>query len=133
MTPRPACVGCGRPAHRGPYPTAPGPSPRCARCHFRRLARRHTDGQAAWVHLRDRWVAQGGRCAYTGEPLVLGGNASVDHRQPRTRGGTGAPANLQWVTCRVNDVKRDLTHAEFVALCTQVARHAQDHDGASPR
>ena len=64
---------------------------------------------------------QGGRCAYTGEPLVPGVTASLDHKLPMSRGGLHERDNLQWVTTRINSMKADLTHEEFVALCATVA------------
>ncbi len=114
------CVRCGRDPDRGPIRIARDP-PRCPRCFFRRLARRHTGSPGLWAALRALWVKQGGRCAYTNEPLTLGTDATLDHRQPKSRGGRNKPDNLQWVSARVNEVKRDLTHSEFVTLCRKVA------------
>lgn len=120
MAPR-RCLRCGRAvAPDARYPVPPAGPVRCPRCFFTRLAARHASGPADWARLRALFDAQGGRCAYTREPLVLGGNATLDHRQPKARGGTGRVDNLQWVTARVNDLKRDLTHAEFLALCRKV-------------
>lgn len=69
------------------------------------------------------WLAQGGRCAYTGRRLVPGVNASVDHVVPRARGGRDELANLVWCCAEVNRAKTDLTPADFRALCVEVLAH----------
>lgn len=67
--------------------------------------------------MRDLFLSQGARCAYSGEALVPGVNASVDHRQPVSRGGVHALENLQWVSRKVNIMKSDMTHEEFLDTC----------------
>lgn len=66
------------------------------------------------------WEKQGGRCAYTGELLIPGVNASLDHKIPSTRGGTNDLENLQWVTYQVNRMKTDMLEEEFFRLCRMV-------------
>lgn len=72
----------------------------------------------------ERWYEQNGTCAYTGEKLIPGLTASLDHRLPLTRGGNDAKSNLQWVTKTVNSMKTTLTHDEFIAKCAEIARKA---------
>lgn len=60
-------------------------------------------------------------CAYSGELLIPGVNMSLDHKLPRSRGGTNNTTNLQCVTRRVNLMKADMTHEEFLALCRAIA------------
>ena len=62
---------------------------------------------------------QHGCCALTGRPLTKQ-NMEVDHAFPRSRGGSGTLENLRWTNRDVNIAKRDLTTAEFVALCRDV-------------
>lgn len=57
---------------------------------------------------------------YSGRRLVPGQNASLDHLVPRSRGGTDTLENLQWVDLKVNLMKTDLMHDEFLALCAQI-------------
>ena len=66
------------------------------------------------------WKQQRGRCALTGRKLDR--SAELDHKLPKARGGTNELSNLQWVTHAANRVKRDLTDAEFLALCQDCAR-----------
>lgn len=82
---------------------------------------KHLGGRHRWRELLAVFVKQKGKCAYTGELLILGDNASLDHKMPKSRGGEDVSSNLQWVTWNVNDCKRALTHDEFVALCRKVA------------
>jgi 5-methylcytosine-specific restriction endonuclease McrA len=63
---------------------------------------------------------QGFRCSYSGLPLKIGVNAQVDHKVPRSRGGTNNVENLHWVDGQVNRMKTDFTHEEFLAMCTTV-------------
>lgn len=64
------------------------------------------------------WRDQRGLCALTGRRLDR--TAEVDHKLPKTRGGTDALENLQWVCREANRAKRDLTDLEFLALCQSV-------------
>jgi 5-methylcytosine-specific restriction endonuclease McrA len=74
--------------------------------------------------LRSLWEEQQGKCAVTGEKLVPGVNASLDHIQPLSRGGTSERSNLRWVTSTVNHMKWNLTDTEFVDKCRQIAQRA---------
>ena len=96
--------------------------PQCTECFMKATADKHLGSRHRWSELLLIFKAQKGRCAYTKEKLVLGGNASLDHKLPKTRGGSDTVGNLQWVTWTVNDCKRNLTHEEFVALCKKVAQ-----------
>lgn len=70
--------------------------------------------------LASLWRQQRGLCALTGERLDR--TAELDHKLPQARGGGHELTNLQWVTAKVNRAKRDLTDAEFLALCRSCAR-----------
>lgn len=120
------CERCKKSADRSlKYPVSLKASVvKCARCTFRQLARRHLGKGRLWTVLRLKFDGQGGRCAYTGERLVLGENASIDHKQPKALGGKGSPENLQWVTHRVNKLKQNFSDAEFVALCRKVSAYS---------
>jgi hypothetical protein len=105
------CVQCGQPKT--------GPGLLCDK-----HAARSLGDVTRWRELAALLAAQGGVCAYTGEPLLLGGNASLDHKTPSSRGGDNAIGNVHWVTWEVNRAKVNMTHDEFLALCHLVAsRH----------
>ena len=71
------------------------------------------------------WNEQSGMCALTGEKLIPGHNASLDHILPRCRGGTNDKSNLQWVEKRVNWFKRAYTNNELVPMCLKIAHHTE--------
>jgi 5-methylcytosine-specific restriction endonuclease McrA len=76
---------------------------------------------ASFNELAGLWKKQRGLCALTGERLTRQ-NAELDHIIPKARGGDDSLSNLRWVTKEVNRAKRDLTDAEFIALCGNVMR-----------
>lgn len=93
----------------------------CLPCWFRQMANAATKTPVNGKAVRELLDQQGSRCAYTGELLVPGQNASLDHKIPRSRGGLNVIGNLHWVTIRVNFMKRDLIHDEFLLVCRAVA------------
>jgi len=78
------------------------------------------DGRASAADLSKLWKAQRGCCALTGRRLDR--SAQLDHKIPRARGGIDVLSNLQWLCEEANLAKRDLTDAEFIALCGDVMR-----------
>lgn len=70
--------------------------------------------------LRQLWEEQRGRCAVTGEVLIPGATASLDHIIPKSRGGESIRGNLRWVLLKVNQLKWDMTHDELVEMCRKV-------------
>lgn len=78
------------------------------------------DDRAAARELAALWKAQRGRCALTGRRLDRA--AELDHIVARVRGGTDDLANLRWVCHEANFAKRDLSDAEFIALCSDCMR-----------
>ena len=102
----------------------------CRVCWFKHMALLHTKSRTNGPLLSDIYDAQGERCAYTGEQLVPGVNASLDHKTPVSRGGTHERRNLQWVTKRINSMKSDLTHEEFAALCQMIANRRSRREAA---
>lgn len=65
------------------------------------------------------WKRQRGRCALSGRRLDR--SAEVDHIFPRSRGGTDALENLQWLSREVNRAKREMIEADFIAMCQEIA------------
>lgn len=106
------CIQCGVPcdAH-GQY---------CSKHIFQAAARRWLGDSKLWNELKDLFESQNGFCALTGEKLIIGDNASVDHKTPRSKGGEDRIENLQWVTMLVNRAKSDLNNEEFVEMCRSV-------------
>jgi 5-methylcytosine-specific restriction endonuclease McrA len=99
----------------------------CEPCWYKSRARTCAGSGGKWEALRNLLVAQGFRCAYSGKLLVLGPDATIDHKIPRSRGGTNEISNLQWVSRRVNNMKTDFTHEEFVRACEVIAKRWQQN------
>lgn len=67
------------------------------------------------------WRNQRGLCALTGRRLTRE-NAHLDHITARARGGGDDLPNLRWLCTEANLARRDLSDAEFMALCSEVMR-----------
>lgn len=78
--------------------------------------------------LRELWEEQNGRCAVTGVVLIPGSTASIDHIMPKSRGGSSEKNNLRWVLLRINQIKWDMSHEEFVEVCRTVVREQDRRD-----
>lgn len=118
------CVVCGsRPL---PSLREKGRVPYCERCYMRKTAGQNLRNTKLWLVLRDKLLSQRFRCAYTGEVLVLGVNDSVDHILPRSRFPEIARemSNVEWVTRRVNEMKKNLTRDEFLDLLRGIVERA---------
>ena len=98
---------------------------------FRKNAKkRHVDFTLSIDDLKQQFVKQNGRCAYTGETIVMPKNfiriydqnvASID----RIDSHTGyIPGNIQFTTKKINMMKQCMSHDEFVAACRAVVGHA---------
>lgn len=108
------CVRCDAKAEAGAH---------CKWCWFAMMASHALGSRTRGPDLARLWLAQGGRCAYTGRQLTPGVNASVDHVLPRSRGGSDELDNLVWTCAAVNRAKTDMTPSEFRALCADVLAH----------
>jgi hypothetical protein len=115
------CAGCGR---GQPLPAfAPeAAAALCETCYLKKASRMRLGSARHWQALRVLLERQEWRCAYTGVPLVLGVNDSVDHIYPRSRFPERAPdpTNVEWVCRAVNEMKRDRTPDEFLALLHEI-------------
>lgn len=94
----------------------------CQGCALKNAAQKHLGSGTRWHELAELLAAQGGRCAYTGEAISIGKDASIEHVAPSSRFPHLAKdlRNLRWVSKVVNVMKRDLTMHEFVVICRQV-------------
>lgn len=69
-------------------------------------------------------------CALTGRPLDLTASATyaLDHITPRARGGDNSLENCQLVCRDVNQAKHSMLLADFVTLCRDVVRWAEQQN-----
>jgi len=56
-------------------------------------------------------------CYYTGEPVILG-DMQIDHKKPRSRGGSDSTRNLCITSSGINRAKGNFTDKEFLELLT---------------
>ena len=89
----------------------------CEECWFRGIAYKALGSSTMWMELQKLFATQQERCAYSGEQLILGKNASVDHKIPLSRHGIKEISNIQFVTLKINKLKTWLTHEEFLIIC----------------
>jgi hypothetical protein len=77
------------------------------------------------IDLKSAFEKQGGKCAYTGESLVLGLNASLDHIKPlHTHPELSKDvSNVHWVLRQVNEMKRHHSEMEFLTLVSKIAMY----------
>ena len=95
------------------------------------LGVRNTGERGHGARLLAIWERQGGRCRYTGLPLVPGLTASLDHKLPLSRGGSASTDNLEWVHAVVNHSKSAMTPEEFIDLCRVVTTGAAPSESVS--
>lgn len=77
------------------------------------------EGRAKASDLARIWKRQRGLCAMTGRRLGRQ-NAHLDHILAKSRGGTDEAGNLRWLCTEANLARRELSDAEFIALCSSV-------------
>lgn len=85
---------------------------------MKRRAKEYLGDAVRWPLLLKKLEQQKRRCALSGIPLVIGVNASIDHKlcqakHPYDRLNRN---NLHWVDIRVNKMKGALLLAEFLTL-----------------
>jgi hypothetical protein len=97
---------------------------RCKKHWFQSIASSNLKTTRFASALEDLFLSQGGQCAYTNKKLTPGINASLDHKIPKSRGGTNELSNLQWIDEQINRMKNDMTHEEFIAFCIMIAKQA---------
>lgn len=101
------CTSCGK------LSTIPN-NTRCEDCWFKHIASKRTGSVDNWIILKNRIIQQNYLCYYTHRLLIIGKNASVDHIIPTSKGGLNAMENVQWVDKKINTMKNDMNHEEFL-------------------
>lgn len=110
------CTSCGRERRPSRIRIARNHD-ECWRCFFVRVSIRHTGSAAMARELAQLFLWQHQLCAYTGMPLILGLNASLDHVRPISQGGETTLINLRWTTKQLNLCKSGMCDQEFLRLC----------------
>ena len=92
----------------------------CKECWFLDKGSVRAGGILGEEIIKRLWDEQEGRCFYSGEVLVPGKNASIDHQIPRSKGGSNEISNLKWVSRTINMMKNDMDHDEFLLMCKKI-------------
>ncbi len=93
----------------------------------------HRGTKEAGLEIAALWDKQGGKCALTGRPLVIGGGAGLDHKTPISKGGSREIENVRWVCFAANAAKNVMSDAELFTLCEDILRHAGLMSMPAPR
>lgn len=101
-----------------------------AKAHVQRLGK-NDNVDAVCYAMSKAWYNQRGICVYTGKKLDR--SAQLDHKVPVCRGGDNSAENLQWITAEANRVKRSMTHAEFIAICSDIVAYIEANKMPRPR
>lgn len=90
---------------------------RCPKCWFRGASYAATGSQKNWEKIKQMLENQDFRCIYSGRPLQIGENATLDHTIPSVRGGKKELSNVKWTDFEINQkIKYVFTPGEFLAL-----------------
>lgn len=107
------CIICAqRPSQNACY---------CKICTLKKIAADNLKNRKRAKEIGLLLVQQGHRCAYTGLPIILGVNASLDHIIPQSQGGTHELSNLQWIDDGVNRMRRTMPHDQFKTYLRRLA------------
>lgn len=93
----------------------------CVECVLKATALHWMGTSTKWEELKELLEKQDHKSIYTGRVIQVTREATVDHKIPRSRGGTGDIENLQWIEFQINLSKSDMTHKEYLEHCCLVA------------
>jgi len=96
---------------------------RCDVCILKHMAWNHMKDGSKWTELKSIFEKQNGICPYTGRLLQIGVDAELDHIIPVSKGGNSELGNYQWVYNKVNVMKLDHMHDEFICLIKEICNH----------
>ena len=97
----------------------------CLKCWLEEVAKRNLGFRKYGIQLGEMLERQNYLCPYTGNKLIPGINASLDHIRPvhhypeRARDIT----NVEWVSKEVNEMKRDRTPEQFLSLASKIVNY----------
>jgi hypothetical protein len=106
----------------------------CDECFIKKMSQRYfpDNVQIGKKILLDVFKRQNAKCPYTGITLVLGTNATLDHKVPTSRGGENHMSNLQWVyygkDFNVNMMKRDILEENFLKAINTIYANIRTMD-----
>jgi hypothetical protein len=98
----------------------------CLYHYMKKIATKTTHDTSIGPALYKKYLDQHKQCYYTGLPIELGVNASIDHVHCQSRHGFWKSdiRNMVWTTKKLNSAKTDLDLGEFLRICELVAFQA---------
>lgn len=99
----------------------------CLYHYLKRIATKTAHDPTLGPALYKKFLDQHKQCYYTGIPLVLGDNASLDHVHCQSRHSQWINEidNLVWTSKQLNTAKTNLDLGEFLRLCELVTMNAE--------
>ena len=97
----------------------------CEDCFFKKTASETMDSTKFAEFLKEKFYSQKQICPYSGDKLILGYNATVDHIVPVSDNPDlkDDPENIQWVTASVNQAKWTMSHEQFLDFIKRVSNN----------
>jgi hypothetical protein len=92
----------------------------CETCYFKAVSNRHFKTCKKWEEIKELLESQKMKCPYSKRDLIVGSNTSLDHKIPKSRGGTDDKSNLQWVYLPINTMKLNMMEDEFLGLIKEI-------------
>jgi predicted Rdx family selenoprotein len=79
-----------------------------------------------WEYLFELLKKQNFKCWYSGTPLSLGINTSIEHKNSLAKNSNAKIIdNVVWADLQINLCKRDLSASEFIELCKRVVLNSE--------
>lgn len=116
------CVRCGKSKQLSGHTRTGKSHTTCQTCYLKHISFSNLGTRKHAVVLMSKLKAQNYKCPYTGEDLILGDNAWIDHIMPRSRFPelSNDIDNIEWLTGKVNRMKQDRTPKEFLSLIKKI-------------
>lgn len=97
----------------------------CENCWFKKASLNNTGSRKSWLFIKNLLKLQNFKCSYSGKLLIIGKNASLDHKVPICKNGNKSSiSNLQWVDYDINTkMKRHMSHDEFILLLKTIINY----------
>ena len=85
----------------------------CEKHLFMDISKNRLGTKKRWIEIKQLLLDQKYLCAYSEIHLILGNNASLEHKIPLSKGGTNELSNICWIDLRINIAKGAMTYSEF--------------------
>jgi hypothetical protein len=98
-------------------------SKQCQTCYLKATAQQSVGSTKRHQELLELFEDQNGICPYSGRKMTLGVDTAIDHKIPKSKGGTNEIGNLQWTHRVVNQMKWDTYESDFLNLINEISSY----------